>query len=144
MIALRIASAVFLVLALARLRWAYVIFVALALISFAARAQFRLDPHPCELLVDAQTAVSSFGNFPHIILFALFFLLSRVQFAGVRASRYAALATVVMGALVELAEGVSGEGHCRLRDLLPDATGAALGWLIYLVLRKARQSVPHP
>jgi hypothetical protein len=33
-----------------------------------------------------------------------------------------------MGALLELAEGISGLHHCRLRDLLPDAAGAVLGW----------------
>jgi hypothetical protein len=39
----------------------------------------------------------------------------------------AAVMTLAMGALVEVAEGVTGSGNCRLPDLLPDALGAALG-----------------
>jgi len=136
---LRIVSAIFLVLALARKRWAYLIFCVLALLSFAARAGFELDPHRCELLVGPELALYSFRNFPHIVLFALFFLLSRLQFTGSRATAIALIATLAMGALVELAEGVSGRGHCRLRDLLPDATGAALGWLAYVMFTQARQ-----
>lgn len=35
-----------------------------------------------------------------------------------------------MGALVEISQGVTGKGHCRLRDLIPDAVGALLGSVI--------------
>ena len=78
-----------------------------------------------------------FQNTPHIVLFALCFFLARAQFgwyktenrANRRANRGAFLLTLGVGGLVELAEGVSGSGHCRLRDLLPDAAGALLGWV---------------
>lgn len=39
---------------------------------------------------------------------------------------WAALATLVMGALAELAEGATQTGHCRMRDLVPDLAAAAL------------------
>jgi hypothetical protein len=37
---------------------------------------------------------------------------------------------LVMGALLEIAQGLTGQGHCRLRDLVPDATGALLALLL--------------
>lgn len=128
-LAWRGATLVALLLALFRVRWGYAAFVALALFSFAARAGFHLAPRGCELLVGAQLALHSFRNYPHIVLFALFFLLSRIQLGGRHAPLWALGATLAMGALVELAEGASGQGHCRLRDLLPDAAGGMLGWL---------------
>ena len=135
----RVLSVIFLLLALARLRWAYAIFIGLALLSFIARAGFNLDPHACELLVSWGLALFSFRNFPHIVLFALFFFLSRRQFNGPRASIYAMTATLIMGALVELAEGLSGQGHCRLRDLLPDAAGAVVGWVAFRSFTSVRR-----
>ena len=72
----------------------------LALRSFPARGGFHLAPHACELLVPLPLALFSFRNYAHIVLFALFFLPSRAQFGGARASGWA---------------------------LLPDATGALLG-----------------
>jgi VanZ family protein len=49
---------------------------------------------------------------------------------------WAALITMTMGALVEIAEGVTGKGHCRSRDLIPDAAGALIGAVIVLLLIK--------
>ena len=121
------------------LRWrraAFGGFVALALFSFALRAGWPaapLVPTACELLVGSELALFSFGNTPHIVLFALCFPLARAQFAGTdrRADVAAFATTLAVGALLELAQGVTGSGHCRLRDLLPDAAGALLGWATF-------------
>lgn len=131
MIVLRALTLVCLVLAVARVRPAYVAFALLSLLSFPARAGFHLVRPVCELLVGPSLAFHSFTNVPHIVLFGLFFLLTRRQLDGTHASAWAAAATVGMGALVELAEGVSATGHCRLRDLLPDAAGALLAWAVW-------------
>jgi hypothetical protein len=133
---LRAAAIVTLLLAIRGARWAYVAFVVLSLLSFPAHADFHFIRPACELLVTPQLALFSFRNVPHILLFAPFFLVSRVQLAGPRASMWAFVATLAMGALVELAEGVSGQGHCRLRDLLPDAAGATLGWVALAFTRR--------
>jgi hypothetical protein len=125
-----------------RLAWrraAFGGFIALGLCSFPLRAGWParpLVPTACEWLVGRELALFSFHNTPHIVLFALCFLLARVQFpasgpgraARWRANVHASTTTMIVGALVELAEGFSGAGHCRLRDLLPDAAGALLGW----------------
>lgn len=133
------------------LRWrraAFAGFVALGLGSFALRAGWPakpLAPRACEGTVGVELALHSFRNAPHVLLFALCFLLARAQFRPARseanASRWtgpAAFAvTMGVGALVEVAEGVTGAGHCRLRDLLPDAAGALLGWVAFAALSAA-------
>jgi hypothetical protein len=129
-----------------RLRWrraAFVGFVALGLASFALRAGWPakpLAPQACEGVVGSALAVHSFRNTPHILLFAVCFLIARAQFrwtgADGRSSQRAGAGafgiTMVIGALLELAQGATGAGHCRLRDLLPDAAGALLGWAMVL------------
>lgn len=131
-----------------RLRWrraAFVGFVALSLASFALRAGWParpLAPSACEGLVGIGLALYSFRNTPHILLFALCFFVARAQFRSTaadersrqRAGAGAFAITMVVGALVELAEGATGAGHCRLRDLLPDAAGALLGWVTFVAL----------
>ena len=117
------------VLSLLGKRWAYVAFVLLGLLYFPAQVGFRLDPHPCELAFNCSLAVFSLTNYAHIVLFALFFVMTRAQLRVRGWSRFAwaALATIVMGVLVEVAEGVTRKGHCRVRDLVPDGAGALLG-----------------
>ena len=133
---LRAATFVFLVIAARGVRWAYAMFVVLALISFPVRAGFHLATPSCELLVGPQLALFSFRNYSHIVLFALFAVLTRVQLSGRNANAWAFAATIVMGILVELAEGVSGQGHCRMRDILPDAAGAVAGLLVFSAGKK--------
>ncbi len=142
-------AAALLLPALRRRRAAFGGFVALALFSFALRAGWPaapLVPTACELLVGPELALFSFRNTPHIVLFALCFPLARRQFpvsrTDARANRRAEVAafatTLAVGALLELAQGVTGAGHCRLRDLLPDATGALLGWAAFAGVMSAR------
>ncbi|MDQ2855910.1 MAG: hypothetical protein M3R68_06255, partial [Acidobacteriota bacterium] len=122
------------ILSLRGVRWAYVTFVVLGLLYFPVSVGFRLNPQPCEGIPDFALAIFSLTNYPHIVLFTLFFLMTRAQFRTYNWSvfAWAALAGIVMGALVEIAEGISGSGHCRLRDLIPDAAGILLGSVIVL------------
>ena len=134
------------VLSVRGIRWAYTAFIVLGLSYFPARAGFRLDPHACELLVGPRLALFSLTNYAHIVQFALFFVISCAQFTRPGVSTRtafvrAAIATVVMGALVELAEGVSGRGHCRLRDLIPDSAGVIVGLVAVLSWRDVKQRV---
>jgi hypothetical protein len=117
-------------------RWAYAAFVAVSLAYFPMKMGFALRPRACEVAFDAQMAGVALTKMAHVILFAVFFIFSSSQ-AGRDASPrrvllVAGAATLVMGALVELAEGVTGAGNCRLRDLLPDAVGVAIGAAILL------------
>lgn len=131
------------VLSVRGVRVAYVLFVVLALAYFPAKVGFELEPRTCQLDVDAQLAVFSLTNYAHIVLFALFFLMSYAQVNESGHSRRSAvmlagLATFLMGALVEVAQGATGAGNCRLRDLIPDSVGivvAALGVTLWLSTR---------
>jgi len=133
------------ILSLRGARWSYVAFVLLGLLYFPMKAGFRPEPHPCELTFDIPLAIYSLTNYPHIVLFALFFVMSSAQFrmSNWRSFIWPFLATMAMGMLVEGAEGVTGQGHCRLRDLIPDAVGVLGGLLIVLLLRKLGWR-PHP
>jgi hypothetical protein len=117
-------------------RWAYVGFILVGLLYFPIKAGFHLNPQPCELAINAQLAMVSLRNYAHIVQFAVFFILSRAQFRGspLLSTAWAFLATVIMGALVEIAEGVTATGHCRARDLIPDSVGALLGLVALIVI----------
>ena len=128
-------------IALRRTRWAgparivsrgaYVLLVLSPLVYFPFRSGFRLEPIACEWTFGPALAAHSLRNFPHIILFAFFFLLTYAQLLDVRrALVWSAAACLAMGFLVEIAQGVTRAGHCRLRDLIPDAVGAAAGLLL--------------
>lgn len=128
------------VLSLRGVRWAYVTFVLLGLLYFPASVGFRLNPQPCELVPDIQLAIYSLTNYAHIVLFVLFFLMTSAQFRMSQWSGYAwaAVACIAMGILVEVAEGISGIHHCRLRDLIPDAAAVVLGAGIVLLWNRMR------
>jgi len=117
------------ILSLRGMRWAYLTFVLLGLLYFPASVGFRLHPQPCELVLNIPLAIYSLTNYAHIVLFVLFFLMTSAQFRMSHWSGYAwaAAACIAMGILVEVAEGISGTHHCRLRDLIPDAAGVVLG-----------------
>lgn len=126
------------ILSLRGVRWAYMTFVLLGLLYFPARVGFRLDLQPCEFTFDIPLAIHSLTNYAHIVLFALFFVMTSAQLRMSNGSDFtwAALATIAMGALVEVGQGVSGKGHCRLRDLIPDAAGALLGSVLVLLWKR--------
>lgn len=126
------------VLSLRGVRWAFVAFVISGLLYFPVKVGFRLDPNPCQLTFDSSLALHSLTNYAHVVLFALFFLMAYAQFRRPNRPTFAwsALATIVMGALVEIAQGLTGEGNCRLRDLIPDTLGILFGSIIAMLLKR--------
>jgi hypothetical protein len=119
-------------------RWAYALFVLLGLAYIPARTGFQLQVPRCEGLPSVALALFSLTNYPHIVLFTAFFLMTVRQFPNRDgpALAWAALATLVLGAFVELAEGATQTGNCRLRDLVPDTAGAVVGTLIALASQR--------
>ncbi len=135
---------ILLLLALWRFRWAYVAFALLGLLYFPLKQGFDLSPTACEMLPSGRLALYSLQNYPHIVMFSFFFVLSYLQFRGSSShSRFAfaTLATLVMGLLVELTQGISGTGHCRMRDLIPDAAGVLLGATYVLLWNGTRRQL---
>lgn len=121
--------------------WAYLTFVVLSLLYFPASVGFHIHPHPCELLPDIRLAIYSLGNYGHIVLFSLFFIMTSAQFRMSHWSGFvwAALACLAMGILVEISQGISGAHHCRLRDLIPDSAGIVIGAGIIFLWKRMRK-----
>ena len=127
------------IFALRGARWAYAIFIILALVWIPARTGFHLHRPPCNLQIVRDLAVSSMLKYKHIVLFGMFFLMTRVQLPR---NRYAALiafaATLAVGILIELEEGATGTGMCKLVDLFPDAEGALLAEVVWRIWKRDR------
>jgi len=129
LLAVRVGAGVLALLALFALRgkrWAYLAFVVLGLLSFPAQAHFRVHAPKCDQLIPTMpVVVLSLQNYAHIALFAGFCWMSWVTFRRTKPRFvWAVLATLLVAALVEVAEGMTGQGRCRVRDLVPDAAGA--------------------
>jgi hypothetical protein len=145
-LAVRVGLGVLALLALVALRgkrWAYLAFVVLGLLYFPALTHFRLHVPKCEQLIPTlQVLVLSLHNYAYIALFAGFYWMSWVQFRRSDAPGvWALLATLLVAALVEIAEGMTmtGRGHCRVRDLVPDAAGALGAALLLAVWSRLRR-----
>lgn len=97
-----------------------------------ARTGFQLRSPACDVRLTLHNAALSMTKLPHMVLFGLFFLITLAVFDRVdwRSLGWSLVATLAMGLLVELEEGVTRTGNCRLTDVLPDLVGA----LIALVL----------
>ncbi len=112
-------------------RWTYAVVMPLSLLYFPMKAGWRVRPVDCEWTFGLRLAIYSLGNLPHMIMFAVFFILSYAQFPpSTRRLTWSFAVCLVMGFLVEVAEGATGIHHCRMRDLIPDMAGAVLGALI--------------
>lgn len=142
-------TAVFLALAVLSFRptrWAYVTFVVLGMLFFPASVGFRFHPRPCECAFSIPLAMFALTKYGHIWRFALFFLMTAAQVRDRRLSTQLLIAlgaVMAMGIYVELAEGITGEGGCRLRDLVPDLAGAVVGAVIlmlWMLVRRKRAS----
>src|SRR5882757_6955497 len=147
-LAVRIGAGVLALLALVTLRgkrWAYFAFVVLGLLYFPAQTHFRVHVPKCEqLLPTIQVLVVSLHNYAYIALFAGFYWMSWVQFRRADARVvWALLATLLVAALVEIAECMTGGGrgqvHCRVRDLAPDVAGALGAALLLAVWSRLRR-----
>lgn len=136
---LALGIAIWIVLAILALRgatWAYAIFIILAFLWIPGSVGFHLHRPHCEMALSFDLALFSLTNYKHIFLFGMFFLMTRVQLGR---RPYAVLiafaATMAIGVLIEIEEGMA-VGHCRIRDLVPDAAGALLGEVVWRLWRR--------
>jgi hypothetical protein len=120
-------------------RWTYSIVFPLSLLYFPIKAG-GVRPVQCEWTFNASLALYSLRNFPHIIMVAVFFMLTVAQLPNVKhAMAWSFAACLVMGFLVEIAEGATGIHHCRMRDLIPDTAGACAGAIAVSIVRRLSQ-----
>jgi hypothetical protein len=109
-----------------RRRWVYAAYVFVSVARIPARTGFHLEAPACDARFTLANVWLSLIKVPHIILFGVFFLLTLIQFDRVdqRSLSWSFIATLLLGALIEIEEGATGTGNCRIPDLLPDALGA--------------------
>lgn len=130
------------ILSLRGVRWAYLSFIVLGLLYFPVKVGFRLNPQPCEIMFSVRLAFHSLTNYPHIVLFALFAVMTIAQFRAYnwRVCVWTMVITIIMGVLVEVAESVTATGHCRSRDLIPDGAGSLIGLQMVWAYKKMRNA----
>ena len=121
------------------LRWAYAVFLALAVFRIPARTGFVLRPLQCDMRLDVALAAESVAKWSHLVLFAAFFAMTWAVLSIRTWPRFAIAmgATFVLGALVELQQGMTRTGNCRARDLLPDAAGGLTAFIAILAVQAA-------
>ena len=139
-----ILNLILIVYALKGRRWAYFSLIALAIVYFPLSVKFNFIPGPVDLKVNWELFVVSLKNYRHIILFALFFIMTSRQLkpTGWKNFILSGFITIVLGIYVEFAQWYTGNGHCRLRDLIPDAVGALIGSVIvYFLLFSTRKQM---
>ena len=129
-----------------KVRLAYVAFVVLGVLWMPARAAFRFAPEGCETAMSVALALHSLTNYKHIVLFAIFAIMTLAQFDPRDRWRFAKLALIALGMtiVVEGEQALLGVGHCRVRDLVPNAAGSAIGACLIEGIRwiRARRSRP--
>ena len=123
------------ILAIRGARWAYVAFVMWILLHPPASVGFRMHPKACDLTVNVPLAFQSLSNYPHMILFCIFFVVTTLHFrlSGWQPLAWSIGLTVAMGAGMEIAQGLSGTHHCKAIDLVPDFMGALLGVIVVVL-----------
>lgn len=122
--------------------WAYAAYMLIAVLRIPARVNYRLLSPTCDTQLTLENAARSMTKVPHIALFAIFFVLTALQFEHMnrRALTWSMVATVALGLLVELEEGATRTGNCRLTDVLPDIAGGLLAVVVILAAKTARRS----
>ena len=123
-------------------RWGYTLLVIVGVLRIPAQAHFRLYAPLCDLRMAWDNSRLSLTKVPHFVLFGVFFLITAWQFDRLdrRSLSWSLVTTLALGILVELEEGATRTGNCRLADLLPDLGGAliAMAFLVPLILLRNR------
>lgn len=109
-------------------RWGYAAWLLWSLTRIPARTGFRFAMPTCDWRPTADNLALSMTKVPHILLFGVFFLLTLVQFDRINRTSISLslLATAAMSLLVEIQQGATRTGTCRLTDMAPNLLGGLL------------------
>ena len=124
-----------------KVRFAYISFVVLGVLWMPARAGFRFAPRDCETAMSLVLALHSMTNYRHIVLFAIFAVMTLAQFRSDDGWRFVKVAVLALGMTiaVEGEQGLLGVGHCRVRDVVPNAAGSLVGSCLIEAVRAVRR-----
>ena len=118
----------------------------IAVAHIPARVHFHLVLPHCDTRLTLVNARLSMTKVPHMALFAVFFVVTLVQFDRLnrRAFGWSLLATAALGLLIELEEGATRTGNCRLTDVLPDIAGAVIAAVVVWTIVAPRRHMRRP
>ena len=123
-------------------RWAYGTYMIFGIMAIPARTHFHFRPLGCDARLTAANVNAALSKRPHILLFAFFFLLTAAQFDQIsrRSLAWSLLATVALGFLIEVEEGLTRTGNCRYTDVLPDLFGGLIVMALLMIVAMLRRS----
>ena len=98
----------------------------IAVARIPARTGFQLVAPACDTRLTLENAERSLTKVPHMVLFGFFALLTAAQFNRLdrRTLYWSFAAAAILGLVIELEEGATRTGNCRVTDVLPDLVGA--------------------
>ena len=126
-------------------RWLYATYMIVAVTRIPARTKFHLVAPVCDTRLTLENASRSMTKVPHMVLFGLFALVTAAQFNRLdrRTIFWSLAATAALGLIVELEEGTTRTGNCRITDVMPDIVGA-LAMLVPLAVVIAAVRAARP
>jgi len=126
-------------------RWLYATYMIVAVTRIPARTKFHLVAPVCDTRLTLENASRSMTKVPHMVLFGLFALVTAAQFNRLdrRTICWSLAATAALGLIVELEEGTTRTGNCRITDVMPDIVGA-LAMLVPLAVVIAAVRATRP
>jgi len=126
-------------------RWLYATYMIVAVTRIPARTKFHLVAPVCDTRLTLENASLSMTKVPHMVLFGLFALVTAAQFNRLdrRTIFWSLAATAALGLIVELEEGTTRTGNCRITDVMPDIVGA-LAMLVPLAVVIAAVRATRP
>jgi hypothetical protein len=126
-------------------RWLYATYMIVAVTRIPARTKFHLVTPVCDTRLTLENASRSMTKVPHMVLFGLFALVTAAQFNRLdrRTIYWSLAATAALGLIVELEEGTTRTGNCRITDVAPDIVGA-LAMLVPLAVVIAAVRAARP
>jgi hypothetical protein len=111
-----------------RRRWIYGALMLIAVTRIPARTGFRLASPTCDTALTVENLALSLTKWPHVVLFGAFALITLIQFERVdrRSLTWTVAATAMFSFVIELQQGATRTGNCRLTDLAPNLFGALI------------------
>jgi hypothetical protein len=109
-------------------RWLYAVWLLVAVTRIPARTGFRLAAPACDWSLTFHSLALSLTKTPHVLLFGGFFLLTLVQFDRVdrMSLGLSLMATAALSIIVEIQQGATRTGNCRITDVAPNLLGGVI------------------
>lgn len=124
-------------------RWIYGTWILLAITRIPARTGFRLSSPECDTALNLENLALSLTKVPHFVLFGAFFLVTLMQFDRVdrRSLAWSVAATAVISVIIEIQQGATRTGNCRLTDVAPTLSGALIVAVLIAVAMAVRNRI---